>query len=103
MVGPDVRVSPLREDSPPCLRLAVRGDRVAYFEDFSLCPAATWGSPRFAVEAGALVGWGSDFLHPGRQSPRFGERVLEEVTDDPAEAKAAYARACEWVRTGELL
>ncbi|KKL04664.1 hypothetical protein LCGC14_2613810 [marine sediment metagenome] len=98
----EVTVSSPREGPPSCMRVAVCGGRLASLRDNALCSAPTLSSSRFYVVWGS-GGERATPRHPGSWEPRLsGPSVGSLQTDDSAEAEAAYARACEFVRTGEL-
>lgn len=94
---------PPREGLPPCLRYAVFEDRRAIMH--LSCPEHRNPESRYYhIACGPLERVAFDYQHGGRQIyyPWGNIKNIITLTDDPAEAEAAWERAQEWVRTGEL-
>ena len=97
---------PPREGLPPCVTVAFYDGRRACMIDASLCDIGSSGhhmSTRFYVNAGHDEGPLAIDIHS--EFPLVGYGVsggFSIVTDDPAEAEAAFERGERWVRTGEL-
>jgi len=91
-----------REGLPPCLSMTTLDDRLAILLDMSVdCGGRHLHRLRFEVAAGTAgerTVWPS---HPDMDVTRCCEEVIDICTDDPDEAKAAFKRGAEWVRTGE--
>lgn len=74
---------------------------VVMFEDrVALCHAPCGNGPEFLIRAGDGAKWVDSRPHPGFRGVNGHNLVIELYTDDPAEAKAAFERGAEWVRTG---
>ncbi len=88
------------EGLPPCLSMAIFEGRVVTFHDRS-CEAAR-APDRFAVAWGKPKHWDKDpsVAHGDCPPMPVGGVVEKLLTDDPAEARAAFERGAEWVRTG---
>ncbi len=96
---------PTREGLPPCQSVAALGDRRASLVDSAVCGREHsfqedfhW---RFFVLAGNKAELCEEKMH-GYRTFWVSNLVMDLVTDDPAEAQAAFARGAEWVRTGVL-
>ncbi len=91
-----------REGLPPCLvRYAEFEDRLVAFFDDSICGHN--GSHRYGVSAGFILERKRDPGHP----ELFGAIIeipppIYMTTDDPDEAKAAFDKGAEYVRTGRM-
>ena len=86
---------------PPCLSQTVFDGRVASMWSRDACGHE--GDVAFYVSAGPHDGLFTPVGHP--ETRAHGNASSSEQwpgTDDPDEARAAYERAQEWVRTGEL-
>ena len=103
--------APLAETLPPCCRHVVFSGRVAALTDVSKCPPDEpldemheKQSTRFYVVAGLVGETRWELAHRPQWSNvgGAGAKVVFVLTDDEAEARAAYERAAEWVRTGAM-
>ena len=91
-----------REGLPPCVTIAVFDGRMATKVDAAApCPYEHYPQ-RFAIGAGTVLGRSSDANNSHRFQTWDTTPVLIVLTDDPAEAEAAWERAERWVLTGEL-
>lgn len=100
--------SDLREGLPPCMKRRVEfEDRLAGLGDWEACGAdhnRAIRPSRYEVQAGYAGQLAvATTSHPGisirgMQLPT----IFKLFTNDRAEAEAAWLRAEEWVRTGEL-
>ena len=90
-----VSEAPAREGVPPCVRMTLFDDRVATLADRNQCGHG-W-SRRYFINAGVIL----VRERQGKSHPEFldysRDPVFQMVTDDEAEAEAAYGRAQEWV------
>jgi hypothetical protein len=102
-MGQETEVAP-REGLPPCQRkAAVFEDRAAGFWEYPLCDSCKHRSTfRFGVGAVLAETWEESQYHPPHRSPWGIYAPIQLVTDDKAEAEAAWEKAERWVRTGEL-
>jgi hypothetical protein len=96
--------APPREGLPPCVTKSVSFDGrfAAFQEPCDICGARDrreWMVSAYPVER--MV---ESLRHRGYWYPGGFEKgmTVDVITDDPAEAEAAWERAEEWVRTGEL-
>ena len=94
-----------REGLPPCLSLVRLDNRIATLVDYDVCQHEG-PAPRFSVIATRVNdSWrrSHSTFHP--EFPLWqvlaDAMLIELDTDDPDEAKAAFAKGAEWVRTGE--
>jgi hypothetical protein len=99
----NMTVAPPREGLPPCIRQAVCDERVATLYD-ARCECSKGFSviTRYCVVAGPLSRYSEAASHPNTRLARVCDTVLHFDTDSASEAEAAWARAEQWVRTGEL-
>lgn len=96
-----------REGLPPCVSVAVFEGRRAFMRDIRECEHG-WDHDRkermVVVVDRVLHGSSPDGYHPDCYMP-WGDgatNVLTLWTDDPDEARDAFMKGAEWVRTGEL-
>ena len=100
--------APPREGLPPCGSRATFDGRQASLNDLTACPDRYAHGPAisgndFYVIAGFAKGEKRNVHGETFISANFiYHDVISLITDDRSEAEAAYARGCEWVRTGEL-
>lgn len=100
--------TPTNRTLPPCLSQTAFDERLAVLHVLEGCPCPDPGH----CPPGVWWGWLDDapfndadlhdVHHEGFLSHGFLPDLYEKVkTDDEAEAREAYERACEWVRTGK--
>lgn len=93
----------LGEGLPPCVRrLAVYDGRVCHWHDAHspTCPDQDFDGKCYSI-SGAPATTFTDRHQPSIPTCYEDEVEWEYLTDDPAEARAAFERGAEWVRTGE--
>ncbi len=96
-----------REGLPPCLSMAVFEGRVSTFYDEMGCDHKD--APDISTRYEVLVGRPTEWFpwehgdHPETVVPSFDASDRRQyLTDDLDEAKAAFKRGREYVRTGEM-
>lgn len=94
-----------REGLPPCLSLAIFDGRGASLvDDTAGCHSPRGGGGRFKINAGTIgTTRVTSRIHP--ELPKSWPVLvwaLSMATDDPDEAKAAFERGAEYVRTGVM-
>jgi hypothetical protein len=96
----DPTVSNIREGLPPCFKgFAEFEGRRASLHQKSLCTFSCTQEGEFLVAPGRIMGRIEGHPHSNWLTGNLGGVLL---TDDPAEAQAAFERGAEWVRTGEM-
>ena len=89
---------------PPCMSVTMFGDRAASMVDSQECTPSPHDELGFRFAVGRYTRLSeprSGVAHPDYLYPDGTHVGGLLYTDDPDEAKAAYEKACEWVRTGE--
>ena len=90
------------EGLPPCVSLVRLDNRMAALVDYAVCKHVN--SFRFS----AMASYVNDeerlpngFWHPEFPPWQARDVAMDILTDDPAEAQAAFERGAKWARTGE--
>lgn len=93
-----------REGLPPCIvRLAIFEGNQACWHDMKLCPLPVPTDDRHVITAGRRsIDREEDDCTNGAVMLVAWPAVVDEGTDDPAAAQAAFDKGAEWVRTGEM-
>ncbi len=87
------------EGLPPCVKIAAFEDRAVLLIDRGKCQKDHGLRSRFGIRYGHINRWVESRVHPG---PRVPWVPVQEQTDDPDEAQAAFDKGAEYVRTGQL-